>query len=296
MSAATGRATPGRAALFAHPAAHSLSPVMHRAAMQAVGIAGQYDALDVPPDALAGAVANLREAPWWGANVSVPHKRAVMPLLDHISDTAARLGAVNVIVRRGRELEGDNTDLPGFMRALTLLDLELRGARVVVLGAGGAARAVVAGLSQVGAQVLLYNRSAARALELLRDLDLDTQQLRNRGLLERDVQEAQLLVNTTTVGMHGGPEGSPIPDGVLPRAGAVVDLVYRPALTPLLQAARAAGLPFQNGLPMLVYQGAVAFEMWTGVPGPVDAMGWAAAAALDGRTATPGATWFGSHA
>jgi shikimate dehydrogenase len=215
-----------------------------------------------------------------------------MPLLDRISNTSARLGAVNVIVRRGRELEGDNTDMLGFMRGLALLPVDLPGASVVVVGAGGAARAVVAGLSQAGANVQLFNRSQARALELLRDLGLAAGRLLDAAALPRAIEGAQLLVNTTTVGMHGGPEGLPIPAGVLPRAGAVVDLIYRPALTPLLRAARDAGAHFQNGLPMLVFQGVEAFTLWTGVTPPVDVMGWAAATALDGRVQSADTTWF----
>jgi len=276
-----------RVALFAHPAGHSVSPAMQRAAFAACGLDATYDALDVPPEGVAAAVAALRRDPWWGANVTVPHKTSVVPWLDELSPAARRLGAVNTIVRRGDRLLGDNTDLPGFTRALADLRPEIGGARVVVLGAGGAARAVVAALADAGARIALHNRGPERARALVEALALGGVAVLPSEALADAVRGCDLLVQTTTVGMAGGPTGSPLPAGLLPERGAVVDLVYRPALTPLLAAALTAGLPVQNGLPMLVYQGALSFEAWTGVAAPVDAMGRAAEAALGG----PGRGW-----
>lgn len=278
-----------RLALLAHPAGHSVSPAMQQAALDALGLRATYEALDVPPDALAAAVAALRSEPWWGANVSVPHKEAVVPLLDALRPTARRLGAVNTIVREGDRLVGENTDLAGFARALDALGAFGDGATAVVLGAGGAARAVVAALRDRGVRVAVANRSLARAEALVAELGAGGARVLAAGEVEAAVRGADLLVQTTTVGMAGGPPGSPLPDGVLPRAGAVVDLVYRPARTPLLRAAAAAGLAVQNGLPMLVWQGAAAFEAWTGRTAPADAMGRAAEAALGG----PGRGWSG---
>ena len=283
VAGADGRdAAAGRVVLLAHPAGHSVSPAMQRAAFAATGLDATYDAVDVPPSRLAAAVAALRHEPWWGANVTVPHKTAVVPWLDDLSPAARRLGAVNTIVRRGDRLFGDNTDLPGFARALDALRLPLAGARAVVLGAGGAARAVVVALADAGARLALHNRGAARARALATDLGLSGVDLLDDDALRAAVAACDLLVQTTTVGMAGGPPGSPLPPAVLPAAGAVVDLVYRPPRTPLLVAASAAGLPVQNGLPMLVWQGALSFEAWTGVAAPVDAMGRAAEAALGG--------------
>ncbi|MDF1522899.1 MAG: shikimate dehydrogenase [Trueperaceae bacterium] len=270
-----------RLALLAHPAGHSVSPAMMEAAFAAVGRRARYDALDVPPEELAAAVAALRQAPWVGANVSVPHKAAVVPLLDELRPTARRLGAVNVVVRDRARLIGDNSDLPGFARALAALG-PVAGRQAVVLGAGGAARAVVAALRDLGMEVAVHNRSPERACALVAALGGGGATVLADADLAAAVAAADLLVQTTTVGMAGGPLGSPLPEGVLPTAGAVVDLVYRPAVTPLLRAARAAGLVVQNGLPMLVHQGAAAFEAWTGLPAPVDAMGRAAEAALGG--------------
>ncbi len=287
---AGGTAPPaGRVALLAHPAGHSVSPAMQRAAIDASGLDATYDAFDVPPAELAAAVASLRREPWWGANVTVPHKTAVVPWIDELTPAARRLGAVNTIVRRGDRLIGDNTDLPGFARALADLRLDLAGARVVVIGAGGAARAVVAALADAGSRIALHNRSAGRARALVEALALPEVALLPAAALAGAVADCELLVQTTTVGMDGGPPGSPLPDGLLPERGAVVDLVYRPAVTPLLAAALVAGLPAQNGLPMLVYQGARSFEAWTGAAAPVDAMGAAAEAALGG----PGRGWTG---
>lgn len=278
-----------RLALLAHPAGHSVSPAMQQAALDALGLRARYEALDVPPQALAATVAALRAAPWWGANVSVPHKEAVVAMLDELRPNARRLGAVNTVVRDGDRLLGDNTDLIGFGRALDDVGPFGAGTSAVVLGAGGAARAVVAALRDRGATVAVANRSPPRAEALVAALGSGGARVLAADEVEAAVRSADLLVQTTTVGMAGGPPGSPLPEGVLPRAGAVVDLVYRPAWTPLLRAAAAAGLVVRNGLPMLVWQGAAAFEAWTGRSAPVDAMGRAAEAALGG----PGRGWTG---
>ena len=286
--------TPGgaRVAVLAHPAGHSVSPAMHRAAFAALGIDARYDAWDVPPRDLEAAVAALRSPPWWGANVTVPHKEAVVAWCDDLTPAARRLGAVNTIVRRGSTLLGDNTDLPGFARSLAGLRADWSDAAVVVIGAGGAARAVVAALVDLGARVSVFARRAERARALVDDLAPGAAEVLGESDRDAAIAACAALVQTTPVGMHGGPGGSPLPAGVLPRDGAVVDLIYRPPLTPLLCAARAAGLPLRNGLPMLVYQGAASFEAWTGRPAPIATMGAAAEAALGG----PGRGWTGLDA
>ncbi len=264
---------------------------MQDAAFAALGIEARYASIDVPPEGLEGAVAALRNAPWLGANVSVPYKTAVVRWLDELSPTARRLGAVNTIVRRGDRLYGDNSDLSGFARSLADLAVPLEGTDVVVLGAGGAARAVVAALVDLGASVAIHNRTRERADALVADLAPGARVLTDEEV-DGAVDTARLLVQTTSVGMAGGPPGSPLPPGVLPRTGAVVDLVYRPPVTPLLAASRDAGLEVRNGLPMLVYQGAVSFEAWTGRSAPVAVMGRAAEIALGG----PGRGWTGLSA
>jgi len=271
-----------RVLLLAHPAGHSLSPAMHDAALQACDIDDRYLALDVPPERLEAAVAGLRASDVAGANVTIPHKRAVLRWLDERTDVARAVGAVNTIVRTERGLLGDNTDGDGFLRALAELDVVPAGLPAVVLGAGGAARAVVLALLRAGARVQVHNRTPARAERLVAELvGRGTVYAVGREGLEPAVRSARLLVQATAAGMEGAAEGAlPLPEGLLPDAGAVVDLVYRPRETPLLARARAAGLTVQNGLPMLVHQGALAFERWFGREAPVDVMRRAAEEAL----------------
>lgn len=275
-----------RALLLAWPAGHSLSPAMHDAAFRELGIAARYEAREVPPEGLAEAVAELRGPGVLGANVTVPHKEAVLALLDGLEPEAAAIGAVNTIVRADGGLRGANTDGAGFLRALRQdAGFDPAGAEVLLLGAGGAARAVAHALLGAGAaRVGLHNRTPERAAALAAAF-AERGELRvlEAGELSGGLERADLLVNTTSVGMARGgrdPDVSPLPAGLLPRRALVVDLVYRPARTRLLREAEAAGLPTQNGLPMLVYQGAEAFERWTGRAAPVAVMRAAAEAAL----------------
>ena len=267
-----------RAFLLAYPAGHSLSPAMHNAAFAQLGILARYEALEVAPDALAAAVAALRRPEVYGANVTIPHKVAVMPLLDELSEEARRIGAVNTIVNRDGRLMGCNTDAAGFLRALREDGgFEPAGVSAVVLGAGGAARAVAYALLQAGvSRLALYNRtpSAAQALAAWLERGAKVEVLEPSALPEA-VRASQLLVNATSVGMAQPGEASarsPLEPGLLPREGFVCDLVYRPAQTRLLREAAAAGLRVQNGVPMLVYQGAEAFRHWTGQAAPVQVM------------------------
>jgi shikimate dehydrogenase len=271
-----------RVLLLAHPAGHSLSPAMHNAALRACGIDARYRASDVPPEALAAAVRDLRRDDVAGANVTIPHKVAVMRWLDELTDAARAVGAVNTIVPTPRGLVGDNTDGEGFLRALAELGVAPAGLEAVVLGAGGAARAVTLALLQAGARVTVHNRTRARAERLAADLaGHGALTVLGEGAVEAAVRSARLLVQATAAGMEGAAEGSsPLAESVLPAQGAVVDLVYRPRETLLLARARAAGLATQNGLPMLVHQGALAFERWFARAAPVEVMRTAAEEAL----------------
>jgi shikimate dehydrogenase len=255
---------------------------MQQAALDALGVRAHYRALDVPPAELAAVLQRMRAPPYLGGNVTVPHKERAFELVDDCSELARRLGAINTLVRRDDRLWGENTDVVGFERAVSELELQLRGMPVVVLGAGGAARAVVAALVAAGARISLYNRNGARAAALLAGLAPSARLLGGVAELTLAVREAQLLVQTTSVGMVGAAPGSPLPEGVLPRSGAVVDLIYRPTVTPLLAAAAAAGLTTMNGLPMLLHQGAAAFEAWTGERAPLAVMRGAAERVLGG--------------
>ena len=263
-----------RVYLLSGNAGHSLSPIMHNAALQELGLDAHYEALSVTQGELPGVVARLREGDVYGANVTIPHKLEVVPLLDALTPEAQRVGAVNTIINRGGELTGHNTDVGGFLRALresSGYDPESRD--VVMLGAGGSARAVGLALLRVGATLGIVNRTYSRAEALAHALERYGHVAAVKPAdLERAVQRASLLVNTTSAGhdTHGAGQ-LPLPHGVLPRE-MVVDIIYRPVQTPLLLAAEAVGLKTQNGLPMLVYQGAEAFELWTGQAAPTEVM------------------------
>ena len=266
-----------RVELFAYPAWHSLSPAMHNAAFESLGLDARYFAREVPPEELPAAVGALRGPDCWGANLTIPHKEAVLPLLDDLSAEARAVGSVNTIVRQGERLVGHSTDISGFLKALAELRVDLAGRRVLLLGSGGAGRAVAYALllSGVG-ELVLWNRTRERA-ERLRDDFAGLGEIRVVGSeeLAECGPRSQLVVNSTSVGMMR--EGvrtdeTPLAARHLPNEGAVVDLVYRPAETRLLREARQAGLETQNGLPMLVYQGAESFSLWTGHDAPVELM------------------------
>ena len=281
-----------RLGIIGYPLGHSASPAFQQAALDHLGIDATYEAWPVEPERLAERVRRLRAPDLLGFNVTVPHKEAIIPLLDEIDAAARDIGAVNAVVHRGGRLVGANTDLGGFLRALREDGAyEPRGRSALLLGAGGAARAVAfALLAEGAARVAIANRSPERARVLADELaarfpakvdalSLDAETL--APLLDADAM-VDLLVNCTSLGMaHGpAPDASPIPAGLIPATALVYDLVYNPPETPLLAAARRAGARTLGGLPMLVYQGAAAFRMWTGREAPVDVMMRAASAAL----------------
>lgn len=261
-----------RAFLFAHPAKHSLSPAMHNAALNALTVAAQYEARDVAPSDLRAALEDLRTSGAWGANLSIPHKEHALEWLDWVSPEAQLIGAVNTVVVRDAALHGFNTDGLGFTRSLEEAGLrDFAGLEVLILGAGGAARGVAYALKAAGARVAIWNRTLPRAIQLAAELDLEAV---NDAILEPRVRAAQLLVNTTAVGLEDA-QTSPLPDGWLPAQGWVCDIVYRPLETKLLRDAARAGLQTIDGLGMLVHQGALAMGMWleaqgiVGKPDPV---------------------------
>ncbi|MBX3143463.1 MAG: shikimate dehydrogenase [Trueperaceae bacterium] len=276
--------------LLAYPAGHSVSPQMHAAALAHHGIDATYEALAVPPADLPERVASLRAAPaFLGANVTVPHKESVVPLVDSLSVDAASIGAVNTLRFEGDRLIGDNTDASGFLRSLLEAGVEPDGMTALLLGSGGSARAVASALLGAGADVLVANRSVERARDLV---DHFTRRVSGRSMavaesVGRALAGCDILVNCTSVGMAGGPAPDAVPLdadlAALQAHAVVVDLVYRPEVTPLLAAARATGLRTVGGLGMLVHQGAAAFEAWTGLSAPVDLMRAAAAAAVSQR-------------
>ena len=281
---------PQRLGIIGHPISHSISPVFQQAALDAIGFDGTYQPWDVAPDDVGNFVAGLRSPGTLGINVTVPHKEAVIPFLDRVDDWASTAGAVNTIVNRDGFLNGHNTDGLGFLRALREgAGFEPRGRDVLVLGAGGSARAVVYALTRVGvAQVFIANRTLERA-ERLAALAIDTGAA-SKALVLSDApaaaEEVALIVNCTSMGMVHGPDenGSPLAAANIPSTVLVNDLVYNPLETPLLREAARAGALTLGGIQMLVYQGAASFEMWTGQDAPVGVMLEAATAAMRARS------------
>ena len=268
------------AGIFGYPLAHSLSPAFQQAAFNHYGLDVRYLAWETPPEGLADEVAKLRSGDFIGANVTIPHKESVMALLDEVDPLAQSIGAVNTIVKTAGRLVGHNTDAQGFMRELKEDGgFEPAGKRVLLLGAGGAARAAAFALCREGvASITIANRNVSRAEALAEALHNDdasvlAAQLDNTTL-EPVALESDLIVNSTSVGMrHGDSEGqTPLSGGIIPHEAVVMDMIYNPQNTPFLAGARAAGAIALGGMPMLIYQGAAAFEMWTGQTAPIDAM------------------------
>lgn len=265
--------------LFGWPVAHSRSPQMHNAAFIHLGVDWEYLLLPVAPSDVQDAVAGIRALRFAGVNVTVPHKQAVMPALDDVRDDARAIGAVNTIVNRDGRLIGHNTDAAGFLRALREAGFSPTGCRAVVLGAGGAARAIVYALLSEDAQVTIANRTVERATALAQrsseyfDAEPAVVPLSTTDDLAGAIAAADLLVNATSVGMSPAVDADPLPAEItLPPTITVYDLVYSPRNTKLLQRAHAAGVTAVDGLGMLLHQGAVAFELWTGRDAPIDIM------------------------
>ncbi len=269
--------------LIGWPIEHSLSPKMHNAAFAELGLDWVYVPLPVRPDNLPQAIPGLVALNFVGVNVTVPHKQAVMRYMDELSQSAQTIGAVNTICLRAEgkgKFYGHNTDATGFLNSLLEADCNPQGMRVVVLGAGGAARAVVFALAQAKADsVIVLNRTAQRGAFLVDDLvetfpnnALHFAPLTDESLMALDGQ-IDLVVNTTSVGMSPHVSSCLWPTNIpMPAQTIFCDLVYNPLETLFLAQARAAGAKTINGLGMLIHQGAAAFECWTGQTAPVAVM------------------------
>jgi shikimate dehydrogenase len=252
---------------------------MQNAALREMGIDGVYVAFDVAPERLEAAVRGLEALGAGGVNCTIPHKEALLPLMDELSEEAALIGAANTIVfREGRRI-GYNTDAPGFLAALRAEGVEPEGKESVVLGAGGSARAVVYALARAGGRVTLANRTPVRARELAGEINgkLGREAARALSLEEADLtaalRTAEIMVNTTSLGMSPRIEAMPpVPAAALRPGLFVYDLIYNPLETRLLRTAREAGAQAAHGAGMLAYQGALALELWTGQPAPAELM------------------------
>ena len=256
---------------------HSLSPVLHNAAFRALGLDWAYLAFEVPRGEAGEAIVGARALGIDGLSVTMPHKEAVARAVDRLSATAERLGAVNTVARVGGVLVGESTDGQGFVDALQAdQGFEPSGRRCLVVGSGGAARAVILALVEAAAaDVAVVGRSAGRV-----DAAVALAGEPARAGRREEASDADLVVNATPVGMAGHPEGPPLDAGLLGPGQVVVDLVYHPAVTPLVAAARERGAVAAGGLGMLVHQAAHAFRLWTGQDPPLEAMSAAAVAAL----------------
>jgi shikimate dehydrogenase len=272
------------AAVIGDPVDHSLSPVLHNAAFAALGLDWVYLALPVARGQVPGAMAGVRALGLSGLSVTMPHKAAVAAEMDQLSPTASRLGVVNTVIRRGSELVGDSTDGDGFLAALRDDEgWDVVGRRCLVLGAGGAARAVILALAEAGAaavSVVARRPGAASEAVALAGPAGRVASIEAAG-------DAELIVNATPVGMTegGGAEALPLDldPAWLGSGQLVVDLIYMPPSTPLLEAARAAGAQVANGLGMLIHQAALQSRLWTGMEPPLEVMSAAAVAALTSR-------------
>jgi shikimate dehydrogenase len=275
--------------LIGYPLAHSISPAFQQAALDHLGIDARYELWETEREALAERVAGVRHPDCLGANVTVPYKELVIPLLDEIDPLAARIGAVNTIVNRDGRLCGYNTDMTGFARALRQDGgFDPSGAHVVLLGAGGAGRAATMALVQAKAvSVTIFDIAPERAQRLVEDLGRQGETpLRSvaaaKDSLAAAIAGCQLLVNCTPIGMRHSKEEHdlPMPPDFIHSGMLVFDIIYNPFETRFLAEAKRRGARTLGGLPMLVYQGAASFELWTAVQPPLDVMFNAARKAL----------------
>ena len=266
--------------IFGHPVSHSLSPLMHNSAFAALGLDCVYTAFDVHPDDIGKAADAIRALGISGVNVTIPHKQAIIPHLDEVSPDAKHTGAVNTVKNEGGRLTGYNTDVGGFMRdAREELGISPEGASVLLLGAGGAARAVISAFGMNGAKrIAIANRTPGKAEKLAEefgrffpDTTIYPVDSGDPGAMTKELGLTDLLVNSTSGGMEGA-SGLEINIGALRDGAAVYDLVYKPRETKLVKEAKALGHKAVGGLGMLLYQGALSFEIWTGENAPVDVM------------------------
>jgi shikimate dehydrogenase len=253
-----------RLGVLGWPVAHSRSPQMQEAALAAAGLDGwTYQRLPVPPELFAETVRALEAAGFLGANVTIPHKEAALAVADEASEAAREIGAANTLTFAGGSIQAENTDAPGLLRALSI---DPAGRTALVLGAGGSARAAVWALRRAGAAVRVWNRTPERARRLAHELGAEA---------VTQAAPADILVNCTSAGLDANDDQLKLlPVDVDDVAGYlfVADLVYRSGGTDLVAAARRHGVPVVDGLDVLVHQGALSFERWTGRPAPIDAM------------------------
>ena len=263
--------------IFGAPIAHTRSPAMHNAAFRALGLPYIYVPFLVPPATLGKATASIRTLNLVGVNVTLPHKENILRYLDELSPAASLYRAVNTVINRHGVLYGENTDGPGFLRSLSERNRSVRDREVVLIGAGGAARAVLVALMQAGsAQITIVNRTPAKAKKLIRTYQsLGPTRLIFAPLAALQdatrLKRAALVVNSIPLGLHNNTFPA-LDYGATSRRCLFYDLVYGPQPTVFLQRAHHAQRPTLDGRRMLLHQGALAFELWTGRPAPLRVM------------------------
>lgn len=263
--------------VFGHPIGHSLSPAMHNAAIAELGLDYVYVPFDVDPADLGRAVEGVRALGIAGVNVTIPHKEAVIEFLDEVEQDALEIGSVNTVLNRDGRLVGSSTDGPAFIRSLVETGYSPLGSRAVVLGGGGAGRAIAFALAKSGASVVIYDEAPGKAEKLAGDVrevakaDLAEGESEFGRVIDR-LSEATLLVNCTPVGMSPNVDRIPISEDLLREDLTVYDVVYNPMKTKLLQSAERKGARVASGIKMFVYQGAISFKTWTGIDPPTDIM------------------------
>jgi len=265
-----------RVVLIGHPVAHSLSGAMQQAAFDELGIDASYELWDRAPIDLAEAINELRGDDFLGANVTIPHKERVVPMVEKLTEEAQAIGAVNTLTREGKRLVGHNTDVAGFKVALDhLVGRQKMPRQAVVLGAGGGARAIVYGLIREGFhRVIVFNRHLHRAEGLVKHFNRSASHMELRAMpwhesiIESEIAKTKVLINATSIGLTS--DASPVAAEVLHGELLVLDLIY--ARTRLLKDAATAGATTSDGELMLLHQGAAAFTLWTGQPAPLGLM------------------------
>lgn len=259
------------------PIEHSLSPIMHNAAFQALEMDYVYLAFKVKPVCVPDAVEGMRALNIRGLNVTMPHKKAVMASLDRIDLSAQIIGSVNTILNKENLLFGFNTDGVGAVKALKENGVALKGSKILLLGAGGAARAIAYAMAKEADELTVLNRTVKDAQTLSKLVEKAASKRIVSGSLslediDANLQDSDILINATSVGMKPRPDQTPVPVELLRKNLAVMDIVYNPLETKLARDAKALGAKVISGVEMLIYQGAASFEIWTGKSAPVEVM------------------------
>jgi len=266
-------------AIIGYPVDHSLSPTIHNASFRHLGLDYVYVAFNVQPEELEGAILGVKSLGIYGLNVTMPHKISVIQYLDKLDDDARRVGSVNTILNLNGKLIGYTTDGIGALNALKYSGVDPSGKKIVILGAGGASRSISFTLAKWAYEIVILNRTLERAISLVNDIkralgaetNIRASQFNDENL-RAEIENADILINATSIGMKPKETETPVKREFLRRDLVVFDIVYDPPETRLLREAKAIGAKTIDGLSMLIHQGAASFEIWTGLKAPIEVM------------------------